>query len=334
MAVKVDDIDRQVLMLIVTNPRISYRDLAKKLGITKQATHHRLRALNESGVIEGMTADISVPYVGAITVGILGVSEAPSVPQVFDTLGRSEFTRRVIAGCGDYLYVNGILRNMSELNGFVSFVKRTAQLRNAKVGLYSPDPGLMPNYTVDGIVDRRPSYRKLSPLDLRIIISLKEDVRKPVEKIATEVHASAKTVRRRLAAMMSEGSIDLHVKTDSPVAGDLMFLVHVNLRDGADGAAVGRRLLSRYPFKDAFVIEYSNLQNLLIWIFWTGDIPSMRRILEAVDEDQDIESLMPNLGYMMRIYPTWLDGLPTQLLRASEETEAKVDAKGSRRRCT
>jgi DNA-binding Lrp family transcriptional regulator len=323
LAVKIDDIDRQVLMLIVTNPRISFQDLSRKLGITKQAAHHRLRMLKESGVIEGMTADISVPYLGAVPVSVSGISKAPSVPKVFEKLGECEFTRRVIAGCGNYIYVNGILRNTSELDGFVGFVKRAAGIRAATVGLFSPDPDLMPNYVVDGITDRRPSYRKLSPLDLRIIISLKEDVRKPVEEIAKELDVSAKTVRRHLQDMTSQGSIDLHVKIDSPVAGDLMYLVHVNLRDGADRAAVGRRLLSRYRFRDAFLVVYDNMPNLLSWIFWTSEISKMREILSAVDKDRDIESLMPNLGYMMRIYPTWQDELPGQLLRASEETKTK-----------
>jgi DNA-binding Lrp family transcriptional regulator len=323
MAVKVDDTDRQLLMLIVTNPRISFQELSKKLGITKQAAHRRLMALRESGVIEGMTADISVPYLGAVPVAVFGISRAPSVPKVFEKLEECEFTRRVIAGCGDYIYVNGILRKMSELNGFVDFVKRAAGLRAATVGLFSPDPGLMPNYVVDGITDRRPSYRKLSSLDLRIIISLKEDVRKPIKDIAKELRVSAKTVRRHLKGMISEGSIDLHVKIDSPVAGDLMFVVDVNLGDGADRAAVGRRLLSKYPFKDAFFVKYSNIPNFLCWIFWTGEISKMREILSAVDEDKDIESLMPNLGYMMRIYSTWQDKLPGQLLKASEETETK-----------
>jgi len=323
---KMDDTDRKLLMLIVTNPRISYRELSKSLGITKQAAFRRLQALKESGVIEEMTADISVPYLGAIPVAVFGISTAPSVLKVFDRLGECEFTRRVIAGCGNYIYVNGILRDLSELDEFAGFVKRAARLREVTVGTFAHDPGLMPHYVVDGITNRKPSYKRLTNLDLRIIISLKEDVRKPVKDIAEELGVSAKTVRRRLDDMVSGGALDLHVRTDSPLAGDLMFVVHVTLRDGADRAAVGRRLLSKYPFEDAFFVSYNDFPNMLAWIFWTGEMSEMRRILTAVDEDEDVVALMPNLGYLMRIYSTWQDKLPQQLIHASEE-----DGTGSRR---
>jgi DNA-binding Lrp family transcriptional regulator len=309
--------------VIVTNPRISFRELSKRLGITKQAAYRRLQALKESGVIERMTADISIPYLDAVTVEVSGISKAPSVLKTFDKLGECEFTRRVIAGCGNYIYVNGILREISELNGFADFVKRVAKLRDVAVGIFSPDPGLMPHYVVDGITSRKPSYRKLSNLDLRIILVLKEDVRMPVREIAKELGVSVKTVKRHLEDMMSEGSLDLHVRTDSPLAGDLMFVVNVTLRDGADSAAVGRRLLSKYSFKDAFLVSYSNIPNLLGWVFWTGEISEMRKILTAVDEDEDIVALMPNFGYLMRIYSTWQDKLPKSLIQKSEENRTR-----------
>ena len=323
-----DDIDRKLLMVIVTNPRISFRELSEKLGITKQAAHHRMQILKRAGVIERITVDISVPYLRAIPVAVFGISKASSFPRIFDELGQCEHTRRVIAGCGNYVYVNGILRNMSELDEFVGIVKRTAGLRRATVGLYSAERGLMPNYVIDGITDTKPSHRRLSPLDLRIIISLKQDVRKPVEGIAKELHVSAKTVRKHLEDMMSEGLVELHVRTDSPKAGDLMFAVHVTLREGADGAEVGRRLLARYPFKDAFLLAFSNIPKLLIWIFWTGGLSEMREILSATEDDEDIVALMPNLGYMMRIYSTWQDRLPEQMLQAYERFGTKIHCQG------
>jgi hypothetical protein len=98
----------------------------------------------------------------------------------------------------------------------------------------------------------------------------------------------------------------------------------VTVREGADRAAVGRRLLSKYPFRDGFLVEFSNIPNLLLWIFWTGKLPQMREILTA-SEDKDIVAIMPNLGYMMRMYSTWQDKLPEQLLRA-------YDSRGRRRR--
>jgi hypothetical protein len=70
---------------------------------------------------------------------------------------------------------------------------------------------------------------------------------------------------------------------------------------------------------DAFLVSYGNLPNQLGWVFWTGELSEMRKILTAVDEDEDIVALMPNLGYLMRIYSTWQDKLPQYLIQKSME---------------
>lgn len=313
-----DDIDRKLMMLIVGNPRIHFRELSRSLGISKQAVFRRLQTLREYGVVGEMTADISVPYLHAVPVAVFGRSKAASVLETFDKLAECEFTRRITAGCGNYFYVDGILRDTSELDEFSEHVVRVAELQEATVGMYSPDPGLMPHYEVDGITSRKPGQKKLTLLDVRIIASLKDDVRKPVQKIAGELGVTTKTVKRHLEDMMCEGSLELHTRIDQPLAGDMLFTVHVSLRDGASKGEVGRRLLSKYQFKDAFIVSFSNVPNLLIWIFWTGELAEMRRILKAVDEDEDVVALMPNFAYLMRICSDWRDRLPQQMIRASE----------------
>ena len=126
------------------------------------------------------------------------------------------------------------MREVSELDGYAEFVKRVAKIPTPTVGIYCPDEELMPNYPVDGGGRKKKSNRTLSALDLRIIASLKDDARKPIADVAKAVGASAKTVKRHLDDMVSEGLLDLHVLMDSPSGGDMLFALHVNLKDGYD----------------------------------------------------------------------------------------------------
>jgi DNA-binding Lrp family transcriptional regulator len=300
-----DDIDRELMILITASPRISFVEISKKLGISRQAAHHRLQVLIDSGVIKGMTADMSAPYLDAIPVGVHGRSRAASIEKVLDKLGEGEFTRRAIVGGGGNIYVNGQLRDISELGEFSEFVIRVAELQDPIVGLLSPEPGLMPHYSPDGIVTRKESYKELSPLDLRIIAALRGNVRRSASEIAKVIGVTTKTVSRRLDDMISEGSLELHVRWDSTLVGDMYFVAQVTLRDGADSGTVGRRLLKNYPFKDAFFVAYGNMPNFLTWIFWTSDMSEMRRILRVVDEDEDVVSLVPNFVFLERIYSNW-----------------------------
>ncbi len=319
-----DDIDRKLLILIAAEPRIHFRKLAERLGISRQAAHHRMQILTEKGVIKGAIAGISVHYLGAVTVAVFGRSKATSIEKTFERLGESEFTRRALLAGGNFLYVVGFLRNTDELDGFIEFVRRTAEMPEPTVGVYCLDDGLMPYYAVDGLGERKGEFKKLSPLDMRIIAALKDDARRPVADVARSIGASAKTVRRHLDRMLSNGSLDMSVPADLSKAGDLLSIMHVNLRDGAEKGKVGKRLLSRNYFQDQYVVAYGNLPSLIIWVFWSSDIAETRRALKETEEDEDVLSVMLNIALVERIYTTtWRDKLVQAQAPPPEKKKAR-----------
>jgi DNA-binding Lrp family transcriptional regulator len=313
-----DDTDRKLLILINANPRIHFRELAKRLGISTQAVHHRMQVLTEIGVIKGMIAGISIPYLDAVPVAVFGRSRTASIEETLNRLGESEFSRRAVVTGGNFLYVVGFLRNISELGSYAEFVKRVAEMPEPTVGIYCLDDGLMPNYSVDGGRKRKQSYKELSSLDLKIIASLKDNARRPIADIADMVGVSARTARRHLEDMISEGSLDLSAPMDLPSGGDMFLIMHVNLRDGADKGEVGRRLLSKYPFQDQYVRTFSNLPSFLMWVFWSDKMTEIRKVLIEIDEDEDVLAVMPNFAYLERIYATWRDKLTAVQTRPSE----------------
>jgi len=315
-----DDTDRKLLVLIDANPRMHFRELAKKLGISRQAVHRRMQVLTEIGVIKGAIAGISIAYLDAIPVAISGRSMTASIEETLDRLGESELTRRVVVAGGNYLYVVGFLRNISELDSYVEFVKRAAEMPEPTVGIYCLDDGLMPGCSVDGAGKRKQSYKELSTLDLKIIASLKDDARRPIAEIADVVGVSAKTVRRHLEDMVSDGSLDMSVPVDSASGGDMFLIMHVNLRDGADKREVGRRLLSKHYFQDQYIRTHSNLPSLLMWVFWSDKVTEIRKVLREIGEDEDVLSVMLNFAYLERIYTTWRDKLPAALTHPSKKT--------------
>jgi len=319
-----DDVDRRLMTLISMSPRMHYRELAERLGISRQAVHHRIRVLMETGVIQGTTADISGPYLDAVPVVVFGRAKSGPIENTLDLLGESEFTRRVVVAGGNFLYVVGLLRNISELDSFAEFVRHTAEMQEPTVGVYSLNPGLMPEYIVDGIGRRKQSYKRLSLLDLRIIASLKGNARRSVAEIASMVGVSPKTVRRHLEGMISEGSLELSVRSDQPSGGDMLFLLHLTIRDGADKVGLARRLLLRYPFMDAYIRAFSNIPDFLVWIFWTGRLTEMRRVLKETGEERDVLSVVPNFAYLERIYSTtWRDRLPALEVHMPEGRRAR-----------
>jgi DNA-binding Lrp family transcriptional regulator len=326
-----DDTDRKLLILMGANPRMHVRELAKRLGISRQAVDRRMQTLMKTGVIKGMIAGISIPYLDAVPVTVFGRSTAASIEKTLDKLGESEFTRRAVVTGGNFFYVVGFLRNISELGSYVEFVKRAGEMTEPTVGINCLDDGLSPDYSVDGVGKRKQSYRELSPLDLKIIASLKDDARRPVTDIADMVGVSAKTVRRHLEDMMSEGSLDMSMPSDLALGGDMFLVMHVNLRDSVDKAEVGRRLLAKFPFQDQYIRTFSNLPGLLVWVFWSGKMAEIRKVMREVGEDEDVLSVMLNFAYLERIYPTWRDKLPAVRAHPSKKVRTHNVRSGPRK---
>jgi DNA-binding Lrp family transcriptional regulator len=310
---------------------VHVRELARKLGISKQAVHHRMQVLTKIGVIKGSIAGISVSYLDAIPVAIYGPSKTASVEKTLDRLGGSEFTRRAIVAGGNYFYIIGFLRDISELDGYVEFVRRTAEMSGPIVGIYCLDDGLSPGYSVDGAGSRKRNHKELSPLDLRIIASLRDNARRSAAEIADMVGASAKTIRRHLDSMISDGSLDMSVPFDGLSGGELFLIMHVRFRDGADKRVVGRRLLSKPYFQDQYIRTFSNIPDLLMWIFWSPKISDIRGALRETSCDEDVLSTMLNFAYLERLYATWRDKLPEVRAPVSKKGRVHTARSGARR---
>ncbi len=56
--VRVEDTDRQIIAALAADGRMSYTDLAEKVGLSVSAVHQRVRRLEQRGVIKGYAAKV------------------------------------------------------------------------------------------------------------------------------------------------------------------------------------------------------------------------------------------------------------------------------------
>ena len=62
--VRIDDLDEHILDIISSSPELSYRSMAKLLGIAHTTFDLRVRKLKQSGIIVGTTLDIDLRWLG------------------------------------------------------------------------------------------------------------------------------------------------------------------------------------------------------------------------------------------------------------------------------
>jgi DNA-binding Lrp family transcriptional regulator len=109
-----DDRDRNILRLLQEDSRISNAELSDRVGMSPSALWRRVRALEESGVIERYGAVVNAPAMGLgfqaivhvqltrhdpekLAEFIRAVEQSPLVQECYATTGQSDYQLRVLA---------------------------------------------------------------------------------------------------------------------------------------------------------------------------------------------------------------------------------------------
>ena len=295
-----DKTDVVLSLLLLANSRTPYSELANKLGLSVNAVHKRIKSLVETGIIRTFTAKVSLFYLKALNVIVFGRSEARSIDEACKKLGENDSTYWVAVASGNYLYVGAYLVNISELEPYVAFVGKEAQITDPTVGIIQFDSWFPPSSSTS-------ISATLKPLDYQIISALQKNSRKNIPEVAKELGISAKTVRRRLSKMISDGSIDLSIEWYPDASNDIMTMFHLGLKASVDKRKAGALLANKYSPNLIFFWIFGNLPNLLVCLFWTTTMKELQTIRENLQREGIFESINPiilNTGY---IFETWRD---------------------------
>ena len=308
-----DETDYRLCQLMMLDPRMQYRDLADRLGLSTQAVHRRFQSLIEEGILAGFAADISLDCLKAIRVCVWGRSKSQTIDNVVQPLCANDSALEIFIGSGNFIYVIGLLKNLTDLESFVDHVKKAGQIPDVQVGIE--------NYGfISGLKVMRGgmSHGELTAFDQRIISALHRDARKSITDISGELGISIKTVRKRLSRLIDDGLIEFSLDWRTGETGGLFSLMLIELRDEASKEEVGRRIigLSRNYL---LLGTFSNLPNIIILMAWARSIQEMGHLSDDLGKEEDILSIMPHiLTKKYRSYATWRDKL---LVAESSQTK-------------
>jgi DNA-binding Lrp family transcriptional regulator len=304
-----DTVDLGLSQLLLANSRTPYQELADKLGLSVNAVHKRVQGLLETGVIRAFTAKVSLTYLRAVTVWVFGRSEAEPFEEVHLKLQNDDSTYWVSYSSANFIYVGGYLRDISELERYVSFVKREAVMREPMVGLLVMPPSDSPP-------------EKLFPLDFKIIKALHRNARRPLSEVAVEVGASARTLQRRLDAMVSKGLVELSIEWYPDVSNDIVSLSHFHLSPTTDRRTFTQDLWRRYSPNVLFFMDFSNLPGETVAFTWSNSMRELKDLRDRLAKEEGVESLNMNVLQIGFLSDTWRDRL---LLERSAGSDPRAE---------
>ena len=292
-----DRTDISLCTFLMINSRTPYHVLASKLGLSINAVHKRIGALTDSGIIRAFTAHPSLVSLGAITVWVYGRSEATHPSEIHLRMTTDSHTYWVANSGGGYVYVGGYLRDLSELDQYVAFVKGQGEMSDPTVGIMSQMSSRYPD-------------EKISPLDYQILDSLRKDSRKPASEVAKEVNASAKTVHRRLERMTEKGLVDFSIDWYPDASNDIISLCHAEVAQRANRQLVLETLRQEFSKNILVEVLFSNLPNLLVFFLWTNSMKQMEDLRERIGRAEGVGSVILNVLQIGYMFDTWRDKFP------------------------
>ena len=300
-----DDNDLRLFQLFFADSRQSYRGLAEKLGLTVQAVHRRIKALEDEGILVGFTAHLSVPHLGAVPVYMSGRSQATSLDAVLESLRGDDSVEAVITSGGNMLFLRSILRGISDLEPHIEFVRKAGMLAD-------PLP-----IGIEGVVqigDRavsRPPKRtlELSTLDYRIVNELHKDSRASVVVVAKELGVSAKTVARRLDRMLAENVIEFRAIGQLGAMQGSVGMLLIALRPGVDKAQFRKDLKDAFGLSMIEIVTLTNLTDKLFCMAWATTNAGLGELVDRVTKHGSVAGVSSHVIYKEYHFDTWRDKL-------------------------
>jgi DNA-binding Lrp family transcriptional regulator len=251
--------------------------------------------MEDQGIIERYVAKLSPRVLGSIQVLKFGWSNAPSYREVARRMGEHDAMNMMLVASGNYLYLDGMLRNSLELDEFVRFVREKAEMPGPTVGLVIP---LLPVKDMEGVP-------RLNETDNRILDTLIDDARRPASDIADDLGISSKTVRRRINRMIEEDLVRFGMLWHPDRSTETVAQVHLQLEEGEDPRRVMFSLVKLIGPRLLFSFSFSNLPNLVIPMTWSGSNREMNDNVKRLEDEGVFRSVVQHHLIDAFYYSDW-----------------------------
>jgi len=201
---ELDDLDFSILKKLTANSRMSDHSIAKRLQVTTNTVKNRIRNLIEEGVLHGFETHLSATFFNA-THCWLSAQLSGNEPEakIVEEIGKIDKVSFIMPTTENLMLIAMDFSNSTDLDN-------TIQQMSGRKGITGIQTYIYSSQHLHKKID-------VSPLDWKIIKSIRFNSRKSPSAIARECGISTRTVNRRLKRLYNGGVIH-HVITFDPMA--------------------------------------------------------------------------------------------------------------------
>lgn len=304
-----DALDRELIILLEHNPRITYRAISDELGISVPTAQRRVENLFGSGRIRSIRYRISIDALGGNWAFIHGKARVKVTPEIIKTLGDHGCINRVLQCANDYIACHVDIRQSADIDGIVSFLMSRLDLGDLQIqilpnrlsccGLVAHRKELMKNTTA-GRLDL------LTKADKKIIRELCKNGRSTVSSIASITGISPRTVRKRIDFLVMNRLIENESDFYLGISDDLWFAMYVRLHDPSAKDELFEKLACYGDNMFTSGWEFANAPDL---VTFDGVVQSLKELHDLVMTINSIEGVGESnhvVVLMSYVFDTWV----------------------------
>ena len=280
-----DEIDLKLFKLIADNPRCSYRDLADELGISTPAVHRRIQAAWDQDILYGPIAMLNKDFLKAVPVVIWGRTEAKNLNEVHEKLKDDDCALILTMMGGNILLVRSFLKDLKDLDKYVSFIRKEAKMPEPTIGL-SPISIKEPKKNFD---------IKLTKVDFKIMSALYKDGRMSVSDISDNIRVSPKTVRNHLKKLLDENIIEFVTTIVHRNSGNFVLFLILELEKGADKMNIMAQIKNEFTPTIVETYTFSNQIDMIVSYASIESMAHLRQVRTDLNEIDGVDNIISNI---------------------------------------
>jgi Lrp/AsnC family transcriptional regulator for asnA, asnC and gidA len=234
--VYMNELDANILRNLLKDGRISYVELAKKCGVSKNKVWKRCSAMEKKGIITGATTQMNFEDFGYAALATLLISvEAQQIEEVM------EFIEKIteIRAHRQYNSVYNVrafatLKNLNELDYIKQIIRRKLPTIGLKTYIWMGVRNIPENLNLNGHMDginessdinsKAPIYKStnkkiIDETDRQILQELTVNGRMAFTKLAKVCGLSTNTVLNRYKHLVENGAIKVSIQIDPKKIG-------------------------------------------------------------------------------------------------------------------
>ena len=309
-----DLVDKNIILELLVNYRASYQHIATRLNLSVNAVKKRIDKMKAEGLIRG---GLLIP-----TPAMMGTEEWNAIINVKPGVVSAEILDHI--GSHPLVASGSVLTDGSIL----CFGHYKGAIELQEIGTFLRSGDGVESVEFHTILQDQGKRCELSVSDLKVLHSLREDLRRPINEIAKQTQLTPRRVRKILERLFGENGsspsyyinweprggtptnqvcFKLRVWWDLNAGGYTAFIVIVRHEEGVESQKlVVKALQNTYPME--FWYAYASaFEPVIFCIFLVSHIREANDILKTIQEIPEAISLRPIYGYPTKAFHNPVD---------------------------